>query len=59
MSEKFPEALKITRVVALFHGGDSNNIEYYRPISLLPILSTIYEKIFSNNYAIISNKTSY
>ncbi len=35
-------------VVPLFKSGDSNSINNYRPISLLPIISKILEKIVAN-----------
>ncbi len=44
----FPKAWKHAMVVPLFKSGDSNSINYYRPISLLPIISKILEKIVAN-----------
>ena len=41
----FPDELKIARVVPLFKGGDKNEIINYRPISLLPVISKIFEKL--------------
>ena len=41
----FPDELKIARVVPLFKTGDKNDITNYRPISLLPVLSKIFEKL--------------
>ena len=41
----FPDVLKIARVVPLFKSGDKNNIVNYRPISLLPVFSKIFEKL--------------
>ena len=40
----FPDELKIARVTPLHKGGDHNNIANYRPISILPIMSKIFEK---------------
>ena len=34
----FPDCLKIAKVKPLFKGGDSGNLDSYRPISLLPVL---------------------
>ena len=41
----FPDKLKITRVTPLFKGGENNESENYRPISVLPCFSKILENI--------------
>ena len=41
----FPDKLKIARVVPLFKSGDKCDIANYRPISLLPVISKIFEKL--------------
>lgn len=56
---KVPKQLKISKVIPVFKGQDKNDINNYRPISLLPILSKILENVvkdrlleflMSNNY---------
>ena len=41
----FPSSWKYPHVIPAFKGGDSDEITNYRPISLLPIISKILEKI--------------
>ena len=44
----FPDSLKTARVIPIFKGGDKSNISNYRPISILPIFSKIFERIAYN-----------
>ena len=45
----FPDELKLARVVPIFKSGDSSNINNYRPISILPFFSKIYERLMYND----------
>ena len=59
----FPEIWKCSKVPALFKTGDRTNASNYRPISILPTMSTILEKVvhsqsydFLNSNNLISSK---
>ena len=41
----FPSQLKLSRVKPLFKSGDQSQFSNYRPISLLPSLSKIFERV--------------
>jgi hypothetical protein len=41
----FPSKLKLARVTPLYKSGDIVDMNNYRPISVLPILSKLFEKI--------------
>ena len=43
----FPEVFKIAKVTPLYKGGDKQDPNSYRPISLLPCLGKLFEKIIS------------
>jgi len=44
----FPDCLKVARVIPVFKSGSRKDISNYRPISTLPILSKIFEKLMFN-----------
>lgn len=44
----FPKVFKKAVVHPIFKNGDKNNVTNYRPISILPALSKILEKILNN-----------
>ena len=45
---KFPQAMKIAKIIALHKGDSVLSVKNYRPISLLPIFSKIFERLAYN-----------
>ena len=43
----FPDSYKIAEVIPLFKGGDKEDRSCYRPISLLPTISKILERVLA------------
>ena len=44
----FPDTLKIAKVLRIFKTGDPEKLENYRPISIPPAFSKLYEKVVYN-----------
>jgi hypothetical protein len=44
----YPDILKIAKIVPIFKKGDKTRLENYRPISILPIVDKIFEKLTLN-----------
>ena len=53
-TETFPDEWKIAKVTPIFKKGSKSDLNNYRPISVLPIVSKLFEKIF---YIYINNST--
>ena len=54
----FPESLEIAKIIPVHKSGCRKKIENYRPISLLPTLSKIFEKLMHSrlyNYFCATN----
>ena len=44
----FPDVLKEANVIPVYKKGPKNNLDNYRPISLLPVLSKVFEKVLNS-----------
>lgn len=52
----FPKQWKCARVTPIFKGGDKSDMNCYRPISILPILSKILERhVYDSLYGFLSS----
>ena len=49
----FLNKLKIAKVVPVFKKGDNELLDNYRPISVLPSISKIFETLYTINYTTI------
>jgi len=47
LSGKFPEVLKKAKVIPIYKKGPKTNLNNYRPIALLPVLSKVFEKVLN------------
>ena len=55
MEGRYPDCLKLAHVNPLFKSGKRNIITNYRPISLLPVLSKLFEKcMYTRIYSFLS-----
>ena len=45
-----PDSLKIAKILPIFKKGDPSYLGNYRPLSLLPAISQVFEKVVSFNY---------
>ena len=54
----FPTSMKIAKVIPLFKNDDCTKINNYRPVSVLPVLSKVFEKIMYRRILDFINKNN-
>ena len=52
----FPDVFKLSKVIPLFKRGDSSLLINYLPISLLPTISKVFEKVIHDQLYEYFNK---
>ena len=50
LNKNFPENLKLADVTPIFKKKDKTFVENYRPISVIPTISKIFEQTMQKNY---------
>ena len=54
----YPDLLKLVKVVPIFQGGETQDVNNYQPISLLSIFDKIIEKIMHKRlYAFLERQS--
>ena len=52
----FPQSLKLARITPLFKGGNASDVKNYRPISILPLFSKLFERaMYDRLYAYLEH----
>ena len=47
-TDTFPDDVKVGKVALVFKSGDKENLNNYRPISVLPTIARIFERLLYN-----------
>ena len=47
-TSQFPNLWKLARITPIFKGGDRSDRSNYRPISILPVISRLFEKLIAD-----------
>ena len=59
----FPDAFKVAKIISIFKKGDCSFLVNYRPISLLPTISKVFERVihdqmyeYFNNFNLLAEQ---
>ena len=59
----FPDAFKVAKIIPIFKKGDSSLLVNHRPISLLPTISKVFERVihyqmyeYFNNFNLLAEQ---
>ena len=56
VSGKFPDSLKLASISSVYNAKDPLDKTNYRPVSVLPLLSKIYERLIFDQLSSHANK---
>ena len=59
VNSQFPDSWKLARVTPIFKEGDKTEKSNYRPISVLPVISRIFERLLANQLYQHMNNNGY
>lgn len=59
LSGQYPEGLKIARVIPVYKSGNRNELDNYRPISVLPVLNDVFERAITNRLCNFLNRRKF
>ena len=54
----FPDSLKLAKVIPIYKDGDREDFSNYRPVSLLPVLGKVYERVIYAGFLTYIDKFS-
>ena len=55
----FPKVLKRATIIPIFKKGEKDNMNNYRPIALLPVMSKIFEKVINERITKVLDERGY